>query len=125
VQVTIVTADGSIRTASSAENTDLFWGIRGGGCNFGVVTEFIYQLHPQRRTVYAGVIMFTPNALEQLGPAIVEWWKDPDEKAAMAQILGKGPDGNVNTLNLFRLARLLNKSLCLACHYHDALLQRD
>jgi FAD/FMN-containing dehydrogenase len=52
------------------ENTDLFWGVRGGGCNFGVVTEFVYKLHPQRRTVYAGAIIFAPDALEKLGPVI-------------------------------------------------------
>lgn len=122
-QVTIVTADGSTRTASSTENTDLFWGIRGGGCNFGVVTEFVYKLHPQRRTVYAGVIMFAPNALEKLGPVIEKWWKDPDEKAGMAQILFRGPDGNARALSLLGPAELLKNSLFLACRYHNALLQ--
>jgi len=107
VQVSIVTADGSIRTASSTENTDLFWGIRGGGCNFGVVTEFVYQLHAQRRTVYAGVIMFAPNALGKLGPVIEEWWKDPDEKAGMAQILFRGPDGKARALSLLSPVKLL------------------
>jgi len=43
VQVTIVIADGSILTADDQLNTDLFWAIRGGGCNFGVVTEFVYH----------------------------------------------------------------------------------
>ena len=124
VQVTIVTADGSIRTASSTENTDLFWGVRGGGCNFGVVTEFVYKLHPQRRTVYAGSIIFAPNALEKLGPVIEEWWANPDEKAGMVQMLHRG-DGNVRTLSLLNLAEVLNKSLCLAYHFHDGLLQRD
>jgi FAD/FMN-containing dehydrogenase len=101
VQVTIVTADGSTRTASSIENTDLFLGIRGGGCNFGVVTQFVYKLHPQRKTVYAGGIMFEPNALEKLGPIIEEWWKDLDEKAGMSQILFRGPDGNARAFSLF------------------------
>jgi len=42
-QATIVTANGSILSASSSENTDLFFAIRGGGGNFGVVTEFVFQ----------------------------------------------------------------------------------
>jgi FAD binding domain-containing protein/berberine-like enzyme len=46
VSAEIVTADGQIRHASESENADLFWAIRGGGGNFGVVTEFEFVLHP-------------------------------------------------------------------------------
>jgi FAD binding domain/Berberine and berberine like len=46
VSAEVVTADGQIRRASQAENADLFWAIRGGGGNFGVVTEFEFALHP-------------------------------------------------------------------------------
>src|SRR6185503_5870871 len=46
VSVEIVTADGEIRRASATENPDLFWAVRGGGGNFGVVTEFEFALHP-------------------------------------------------------------------------------
>ena len=46
VSAEVVTADGQIRRTSQAENSDLFWAIRGGGGNFGVVTEFEFALHP-------------------------------------------------------------------------------
>jgi len=56
--VDIVTADGSLRHASSSENQDLFWAVRGGGGNFGVVTNFEFRLHPMQREVVAGSLSF-------------------------------------------------------------------
>jgi FAD/FMN-containing dehydrogenase len=54
--VEIVTADGEARTSSRSANADLFWAIRGGGGNFGVVTRFTYQLHQVGPDVYGGLI---------------------------------------------------------------------
>ena len=48
ISADVVTADGQLVTASDEENADLFWGIRGGGGNFGIVTSFEYELHPCR-----------------------------------------------------------------------------
>lgn len=60
----IVTADGELRRASANENEDLFWGIRGGGGNFGIVTSFEYGLHEMNRTVIAGDVIFPADRLK-------------------------------------------------------------
>src|SRR5262245_4586619 len=56
VSVDLVTADGELLTASEDENADLFWGVRGGGGNFGIATSFEYRLHPVGPVVLAGPI---------------------------------------------------------------------
>jgi FAD/FMN-containing dehydrogenase len=69
ISVKIVLADGRIMTASTDENQDLFWAIRGAGQSFGVVTEFVLRAHPQRSPVFGGFI-YLP--IEQL-TAVVEF----------------------------------------------------
>ena len=55
-EVGLVTADGTVRRSSRLENPDLFWALQGGGGNFGVVTEFVFNLHPVGPNVTAGLI---------------------------------------------------------------------
>jgi hypothetical protein len=72
LRVEIVTADGQVRTASESENADLFWAIRGGGGNFGVVTHFEFQLHPVGPIVnYAGIMY----RLEDAAKILPQWLK--------------------------------------------------
>lgn len=61
----VVTADGTIRTASATENPDLFWAIRGGGGNFGVVTNFEFRLHPVK-DVFVGMFFYELDAAGDL-----------------------------------------------------------
>ena len=61
ISADVATADGRLLRASAAENEDLFWAIRGGGGNFGVVTSFEYQLHPVDR-VLAGRLTYPLGA---------------------------------------------------------------
>jgi FAD/FMN-containing dehydrogenase len=58
VSVEIVTADGHLLTASATENAELFWGLRGGGGNFGIVTAFVYRLYPVGPRLLAGSVVY-------------------------------------------------------------------
>ena len=66
VSAEVVTADGEVLTASETRNEDLFWGLRGGGGNFGVVTGFEFRLHPVPPTVATGDLFF--DLADGVGP---------------------------------------------------------
>jgi FAD/FMN-containing dehydrogenase len=61
----VVTADGRFLTANARENADLFWGLRGGGGNFGIVTSFEFKVYPVD-TVLAGIVIYPFNKAEEL-----------------------------------------------------------
>jgi FAD/FMN-containing dehydrogenase len=70
--VDLITADGEFLRASATHNADLFWGVRGGGGNFGIVTEFEFRLHPLASEVFAGPI-FWP--MEE-APKVLRFYRD-------------------------------------------------
>jgi FAD/FMN-containing dehydrogenase len=87
----VVTADGTLLRASASEHPDLFWGIRGGGGNFGVVTSFEFQLHPVGPQVLSGLIV---HPLDE-APAVLRFYRDflkrtPDEFVCWV-VLRKAP----------------------------------
>ena len=67
----MVLADGSFITASAEENEDLYWAIRGGGGNFGVVTSFLFRAHPVH-TDYAGPMLWKPEDAAE----VMKWYRD-------------------------------------------------
>ncbi|MEJ2576909.1 MAG: FAD-binding oxidoreductase, partial [Gammaproteobacteria bacterium] len=69
----IITADGRIRNISADAEPDLFWAIRGGGGNFGVVTEFEYALHPFDRNVLSGNIVWPLEQAREVLEFYAEW----------------------------------------------------
>jgi len=92
VQMTLVVSDGRILTTNENENSDLFWAARGSGSNFGVCTEFVLNLHEQRRTVYSGPLMYPPQLLDALIAVTEEWWKTgASENEGMFQVYTRGP----------------------------------
>ncbi|MEY2449639.1 MAG: hypothetical protein QOH79_3115 [Acidimicrobiaceae bacterium] len=87
----VVTADGDVLKASEAENADLFWALRGGGGNFGVVTSFTFQLHPVS-TVLGGVAAFPLAAADAVIDVFRRVAKEaPDELGVQCGFV-TGPD---------------------------------
>jgi FAD/FMN-containing dehydrogenase len=66
VEVDMVTADGAFVRASESENADLFWGVRGGGGNFGIVTSFAFRLRPIGPRLVAGMVLHPMQKAEAL-----------------------------------------------------------
>ena len=88
----LVLADGRTVIANDTKNEDLFWGIRGGGSNFGVCTEFVFRLHEQRPTVYSGILIYPPPLVDQVLKATEEWWKGkPSPDTCLLQAITRGP----------------------------------
>ncbi|GLH98107.1 FAD-binding oxidoreductase [Phytohabitans aurantiacus] len=98
VSYTMVTAEGEVVTASRTENPDLFWGLRGGGGNFGIVTEFEFQLHHTgTRTLVAEFDFRAEDAVP-----VIEGWRDlsavAPRRATFTAEVASGPAGPIATV---------------------------
>ncbi len=93
ISVDVVTADGKLVKASESENEDLFWGVRGGSSNFGVVTSYEFRLHPVGPSVYGGMVMHPITEAQERLRA----WRDyvqqaPEELSTATAIFNAPPE---------------------------------
>jgi hypothetical protein len=100
VSADVVTADGRFLTASATQNPDLFWGLRGGGGNFGIVTSFEYQLHDVGPTVAGGMVAYPLAQAKEVLRFYSGFTKTaPDELTTYAGLLT--PPGGDTVVALF------------------------
>ena len=97
--VDIVTADGQVRHASAAENAELYWGVRGGGGNFGVVTNLEFELHPMQREVVGGNLAFPFSRARQLLDFYAEYEADAPDELFLCMGLQNSPEGKAVSFN--------------------------
>jgi FAD/FMN-containing dehydrogenase len=93
ISAEVVLADGRVVRAGEDENQDLLWGIRGGGGNFGIVTEFEFKLHDLGPVVLAGLTMWPLD----LAPSVMRAWRDfadeaPDEVSSAFAVITAPPE---------------------------------
>jgi FAD/FMN-containing dehydrogenase len=91
VSADVITADGKKIRASENENADLFWAIRGGGGNFGVVTQFEFKLHPVGPEILAGLIVFPLDQAKQVLRQYREFVEYAPEELSVWVVLRQAP----------------------------------
>jgi hypothetical protein len=89
----IVTADGQVRRISEEQDADLFWAIRGGDGNFGVVTEFEYQLHPMALEVLSGVIVWPIDQAREVLDFYAGWYAGLSDDLYVGPAMMTTPEG--------------------------------
>jgi FAD/FMN-containing dehydrogenase len=94
LSVDLVTAAGQLLTASETENADLFWGVRGGGGNFGIVTSFEYRLHAVGPTVLGGFIFHPFPRAKEAFQFYREFTKTSPDELITHIALATSPDGH-------------------------------
>ena len=106
----VVLPNGDIVTASLTENEDLFWGLRGAGYNFGVVVEFVYRGYELKDPVYAGILGFMGDKLEEVVEQLNKAMEQPDARSGAMCILTHVPAEEDK--------KKLNPMIILICFYN-------
>jgi FAD/FMN-containing dehydrogenase len=91
ISADLITANGEKIRASKTEHADLFWAIRGGGGNFGIVTQFEFKLHPVGPEILAGLIVFPFQQAKQILTKYREFVKTAPEELNVWVVLRKAP----------------------------------
>jgi FAD/FMN-containing dehydrogenase len=89
--VEVLTADGERITASSTENADLFWAVRGGGGNFGIVTGFRFQAQPVGPVVLAGLLLWPAEVGSAVARFYRDWSSEAPDELMTALVMRKAP----------------------------------
>ncbi len=89
--VDLVTADGQLVRASDERNPELFWGVRGGGGNFGVVTEFEFDLNEVGPTVVSGLVLWPLEDAHEVSAFYRDWADAAPDELTTALVLRKAP----------------------------------
>ena len=89
----IITADGRVRNVSVDESADLFWAVRGGGGNFGVVTRFEFELYPFDRNVLSGTIVWPIEQARDVLEFYAEWSPGLSDNLYTGPMMATMPDG--------------------------------
>jgi FAD/FMN-containing dehydrogenase len=90
----LVTANGKLLTTNANQNTDLFWGIRGGGGNFGIVTSFEFKLHPVGPLLYGGNLIYPFSAARDVLEFVADYVFDAPDELWIDPVLETSADGS-------------------------------
>ena len=91
VAMNVVTADGEVLRASETDDPDLFWGLRGGGGNFGIVTDFEYRLQPVGPTVLSGLLLWPQEDGVEVVRFYRDWAREAPDELTTALVLRRAP----------------------------------
>jgi len=92
----IITADGQVRKISAENEPDLFWAIRGGGGNFGVVTQFEYQLYPFERNLLCGSVAWPIDQAREVLDFYSDWYRGLSDELYVAPSMVTMPEGMIS-----------------------------